>query len=846
MRTVLGLLAAGSALSLAAHAQAPTPADPAPSGTASAAAPAAPSPAQPPSPPASAPEPTPASETVVVTAKALGRGEARANSVVSVSTIQEQPAGLDPLKLVARVPGLQVGSSDSLTGSFSMRLSMRGLNKEQIGVSVDGIPNGSTLSNGGTMPNRLIDSSNLEWIEVSQTAGDIGTPSNQALGGFIEFKTRDPARTAGGLAEVSFGSYDFQRQFVRYDFGQVGLGTRAFISASHNYVETWPGDHSGRSRRDRFDLKTLTDFGDGHRLRFTLGYSNLADNDYDALALRKESTFKAVFEKNPNTDALTDAWTGNPAIDQNNRRTRGIASRELFTHANASFKLGDATRLEIKPYLHQQEGEGNFYVPYKQLPANGQLYSAVPAGGRPVATVQECYANQYARNASGALIPTSAVVFPTGVTAASLAAAGCPAAARFQMNPQAQWGAREATARLGVYDMNRRGVLAEARTRLGESHALRAGGWFEKIDRSKGRNWYLATDPKVGPGFEESALYSVTQDRQYDSTTTMVYAQDKISLLDDRAELDIGLTAQRFRETYRSPVEFFGERALSVSSGVLPKLAGLYRFTDDLEVFASASKNFSALPDSVFEGTAAVDAKSGVKPETSVNVDAGLRWSKGPHGVSFQAYSIDYRDRISIRLGNPNGDIFNRDATTSFLNQGGIKSRGFEITGRTVMGPVSLYANYAFNDAKYVEDTPAEGIRAGDPVLGAARHNAFAEVAWKPTGSTRLTLNAKYVGQAAGTYHEYTNGAAAPNTVTYPREYMPAYTLVGLSGSWTLPKAWSGPLKKAELSFNIDNVTDKRYLGGLGMELSTANPLTSGRYFLGGPRTFFVALRAEI
>jgi outer membrane receptor protein involved in Fe transport len=866
MRTVLGLLAAGSALSLAAHAQSPAPAEPAvPAAPAASATPAvapagsaatAPSPAaaSAPSPTtaAAAPAPAPAPsggvpETVVVTTKALGRGEARANSVVSVSTIQEQPAGLDPLKLVSRVPGLQVGSSDSLTGSFSMRLSMRGLNKEQIGVSIDGIPNGSTLSNGGTMPNRLIDSSNLEWIEVSQTAGDIGTPSNQALGGFIEFKTRDPARTAGGLAEISFGSYDFQRQFARIDFGQMALlNTRASLSASHNYVETWPGEHSGRSRRDRFDLKTLSEFGDGHRLRFTLGYSNLADNDYDALALRSQSTFKAVFEKNPNTDALTDAWTGNPAIDQNNRRTRGIASRELFTHANASFKLGESTRLEIKPYLHQQEGEGNFYVPYKQLPADGRVYSAVPAGGRPVATVQECYANQYARNASGALIPTSAVVFPSGVTAASLAAAGCPAAARFQMNPQAQWGAREATARLGVYDTDRRGVLGEVRTRVGESHALRAGGWFEKIDRTKGRNWYLATDPKTGPGFDESALYSVTQDRQYDSTTTMVYAQDKISLLDDRAELDIGLTAQRFHETYRSPVEFFGERALSVSSGVLPKLAALYRITDDLEVFTSASKNFSALPDSVFEGTAAVDAKNGVKPETSVNVDAGLRWSQGPHGLSFQAYSIDYRDRISIRLGNPNGDIFNRDATTSFLNQGGIKSRGFEITGRTVMGPVAFYANYAFNDAKYVEDTPAEGIRAGDPVLGAARHNAFAEVAWKPTGSTRLTLNAKYVGKAAGTYHEYTNGAAAPNTVTYPREYMPAYTLVGLSGSWTLPRGWTGALKKAELSFNIDNLTDKRYLGGLGMELTTANPLTSGRYFLGGPRTFFVALRAEI
>src|SRR5690349_6722850 len=89
---------------------------------------------------------------VQVTGQALGKGEARANSVIDLAVIAEQPAGLDPLKLLARVPGMQVSSSDALTGSFSMRLSMRGFNKEQIGISIDGIPNGSTLSNGGTMP----------------------------------------------------------------------------------------------------------------------------------------------------------------------------------------------------------------------------------------------------------------------------------------------------------------------------------------------------------------------------------------------------------------------------------------------------------------------------------------------------------------------------------------------------------------------------------------------------------------------------------------------------------------------------------------------------------------------
>ena len=35
------------------------------------------------------------------------------------------------------------------------------------------------------------------------------------------------------------------------------------------------------------------------------------------------------------------------------------------------------------------------------------------------------------------------------------------------------------------------------------------------------------------------------------------------------------------------------------------------------------------------------------------------------------------------------------------------------MTGRTQFGPITVYGNYAFNDAKYIEDTAFEGIRAG-------------------------------------------------------------------------------------------------------------------------------------
>jgi len=787
-------------------------------------------------------------DTVVITGSTIGKGEARANSVVDRATIQEQPAGLDPLKLINRVVGLQVNSSDALSGSFSMRLSMRGLNKEQIGVSVDGIPNGSTLSNGGTMPNRLLEPANLLRIDVSQTAGEIGTPSNQALGGFIDFKTRDPSRKPGGEAEFSMGNYGYHREFFRYDTGEFGHGTRAYIDASQSSVRTWPNDQSGRSERKHADLRVLQDLGDGNSLRGTVSYNDLNDNDYGAVALRAISApfYLSNFESNPNSDGLTDQWTGNPAIDQNNRRTRGIGSREWFAHLDGTLRFGETGKLTFNPYYHHQEGEGWFYVPYKQLPANGVVYSPVAEGGKPVATAQECFANQYARDANGALIPVPAVAFPPGVTASSLSAAGCPAAAKYAMNPQSQWGAREASRRLGGYEMSRRGTLAEVSSTFAGVHDVRAGGWYEHIDREKTRNWYLATDPTVDYSYADSALYSVTQDRHYRSNAMMAYLQDRMHLLDDRLEVDVGATYQRFSETYRSQVEFAGERALTVSSKLLPKVGVLYRLNDNLEAFASAAKNFSAILDSVFEGTSAIDAKTGIRPETSRNIDTGLRWTQGKTAFSVQAYSIDYRDRISIQNGNPNGDIFSRDATTTFLNQGGITSRGIELTGETTVGRFSFYGNYAYNDAHYTSDTPAEGIAEGDRVLGAAHHSAFAEVTWRPTDPLRLTTNVKYVSQAAGTYHDVpNNGTIKGGPATYPQEFMPAYALVGVSGAYKFGPSF-GVLKGAELAMNVDNLFNRRYLGGLGAELTTSNPLTTGRYFLGSPRTFFVTLRAQI
>ena len=61
------------------------------------------------------------------------------------------------------------------------------------------------------------------------------------------------------------------------------------------------------------------------------------------MALRAVSAplYKATFEGNPETDGLTDRWTGDPSIDQNYRGTRGINSKDTLAHIDWTQRFGE-------------------------------------------------------------------------------------------------------------------------------------------------------------------------------------------------------------------------------------------------------------------------------------------------------------------------------------------------------------------------------------------------------------------------------------------------------------------------------------------------------------------------
>ena len=100
------------------------------------------------------PENTDQGEDIVVTAAKIGKGESRAVSVLDKRDIETRPLGADITQSLNKVPGLQVTTGDARGGSFSFEFAMRGLNKEQVGFTLDGIPTGDARFNGGSPPQR--------------------------------------------------------------------------------------------------------------------------------------------------------------------------------------------------------------------------------------------------------------------------------------------------------------------------------------------------------------------------------------------------------------------------------------------------------------------------------------------------------------------------------------------------------------------------------------------------------------------------------------------------------------------------------------------------------------------
>jgi iron complex outermembrane recepter protein len=750
-------------------------------------------------------------EVIEVLGQKIGAGESRATFVLGEQDIEERPLGADITQSLAKVPGVQISTGDARGGSFSFEMYLRGLNKEQIGLTVDGIPTGDARFNGGSPPQRFIESSNIASIEVSQSAGDIGAPSRFALGGFVDFRTDDPAATAGITTELGTGSDDFYRGYLRVDTGESNNGWSAMASYSYQENDIWAGPNNRSSERDHAEAKIVKRWDDGSFVTARASYNDQTDNDFNIVTLGE-------FRADPDNDRATDVLSGIPARDVDFGGGLGGTREDFLAYINALWQLGENLQLTINPYYQTLDGESFRY----------QDRSRELAGGDPRAVI--------GYNASGGAIR------PTVIVTRDSNAVGGPADMR--VTPR---------------DRERYGVTGEARiSEIASRHNLRLGFWWEGGDSSEDRNFYPLTDSAASIAFDRSQLNYVEYERSTTLETTMLYAQDSIALVPEKLRADLGITWLNLEYRARSPLEYSAVVNFSQHSSVNPKVALNWQPIAGLEFFGGYAQNFAGISEDAFLGSTAVINPGDLDPIETENFDLGLRYSGDNYVVSLQGYSVRLKNNVGIVPRDPTAvdpdEIVRGNVATKAANIEGLETRGLELTAIANWDWLDLYGAYSYQNAKHDHpestqarsDLAAVGVIAGERVRDIPTHSFFGQIGLHPFKDFTFQLNGRYVGERVGGH------IIAPNTFApVGIENLPSYTVIGADLSYKVPVSWVSELK---LQLNVDNLFDEDYIGAVSSATATQPEFgllvgpdvrTLDRYFIGAPRTVTFSVRAR-
>jgi len=739
-------------------------------------------------------------EDIVVTGKAVTYAN---NATNNVMLDQKAPAA-SVLSVIDNLPGIFISEggtfgSDDWSTTISIRGFNVGLGEQQIGMTIDGLPNGNSNYGGGSKANRYVDSENLARVEVSQGTGDLSSPSHEALGGTINFVTNNPNEEAGLQAAISMGNNNAQRYFFRYDTGEILDNTHAYVSYSRTDNDAWIGN-AGGTVRDHIAAKFVTELEDW-TLTGRFSWDDAAEDNFQRISSDQ-------FKENPDWDRLTDTITGIPYVDQAYRPSWSTLRTNYFAYLRASYE-GDGFSAEITPYYHNQKGRGDWVPQFivavdggsTGLPADVRslhtgpdtifggsyagAYSFVDASGTPLAPAADC---------------TARLTFPYGGGGAG----DNPACYEAGANPAGSY-------RHTHYNKTRIGLTADASYEIGEDNVLRAGLWWERADRDEGRDWHKIIDPRSSHEFDNAAYW-----HQYDwnfiTKTLMVYAEDTFKI----GDLTLNGGLRKFVvDVERS--DNFGIAPTfqkDSNSNILFTAGALYQATEELELFAGFSQNFAAIKDSVVEsGPGSV--RDSLEAETADNFDIGLRYSNDWLRANLSTYYIKFGNRIvSIPVGDSVAGIDYANLNDNvYENVGGVESKGVEASiSADFMDHWNVFSSMTINDSTYSE-TVGNVIKDKKVALS-SEFMLVGTLSYQKDGMNG-GISAKHVGARWGD---------RDNT-----DRLAAHTLVDL---WVGYSMEMQNLKEVNLSLNVNNLTDKRYLGGG----------TPGGYFIGTGRQVMATL----
>lgn len=720
-------------------------------------------------------------------------------------TLQQAPV-TSILAQVDNLPGVLVQEGDTFGfDDWSTGVAVRGfqnnLGEQQLGITIDGLPNGGSNYGGGAKANRFIDTQNAGSIEVAQGTADIASRSNDALGGTLNFTTQDPLDERRIRVSASLGDFDSQRIYGRYDTGLMADGVSKLWVSLSTQSATDHVNGSAENERDHIAAKFQT-----RQLGFDwtayASYDDTQEDNYQRLFS------PADFAANPNSDQLTSEWTGIPYIDQLYRKGWSTLRENSLIYLKGGREILEGLDIEFGVYRHDNDGRGDWVPPYLVNVGLTDTAAGLPEteylGGETVN--------------GGPFLGQIFFVDPTGMTLTP--EAGCVSSITFpyggagpEYDPACY--PRNSIAvqsyRHTHYQKDRTGLYGDFEwdRAFGDiQNTVRGGLWYEDATRTEYRDWHKINDTRVGFEFDEQA-YWVQYDREFPQTTFKWYLENVVSVADFSVRLGLKqFTNEIERVDSFSPTDAALNFTVDSESDVL--LSGGAAWTPSaipgLEIFAGYAENYKAIPDSVLE----VIGGSGIvglpDPETAENMEIGVRYVGDRIRGSAVYFDSTFENRLfPAPTESIDGIDYLEASNGGFINGGGIESSGFELAAEfRATEDLSFYASYTNNDATILGTGDsnldiAAGIFSGNQVPGIAE-NMFV-----------LSANYAQGNFFAGASTKWVDDRFVDLANTWTAEaYYDADLYVGVYG-----EALSEQLSNLEFRLNVNNVFNENWLSGI-------------------------------
>ena len=786
----------------------------------------------------------------------------KSKAILTQEIIARQNPGQTILDTINIIPGVSFQNNDAY-GSSGGTLTIRGFDSSRISLTFDGIPLNDS-GNYAIYSNQQLDPELIEQVNVSLGSTDVDSPTASAVGGTVNYRTRNPGKVFGGRLVGSLGEFDFRRIFALIDTGEIGpWGTTAFVTVSTAKNDN-PFNNYGVVDKQQYNAKIYQPLGtNGDFFSIAGNYNRNRNNFFGSVRLRTDldtvpnafPTKRSEREYDLDLPCFTDTPQAGVADSTNSCGTqfdrRFNPSNTGNIRINSRFTLSDQLTLTVDPSFQYVKANGGGTVSARE-----GLRDVNPAGG----------------TAS----PTACLTTPNSATNTCVPGyfGGSPFAGR-DLNGDGDLLDLVTVIAPSQTRTYRYGVIAGLRYQISDNHLVRASYTFDHanhrqtgevglVDQSGEPFDVFPIDDAVEAG--PNAVTLQKRDRQSYAILHQVAGEYVGSFFDKRLTVNIGARAPFFtrdleNNCFTSSASGFLEcsgrdpaidAAIAANNpgfsppqkrklkydDILPNIGFTFDITPRISAFASYAKGLSVpgtdnLYNAFFFPADSDAAKPA--PETTDSFDGGLRYRSSKVQAQFSVWKTAFKNRTASAY-DPELD------QNVFRNLGSVDKWG--VDGSVAYAPMRALTLYAFgsiNRSKIKDNVQVGLLAAGvtcDNIptgtaaqLAAALRSCAFTAGQTEAGSPRysygmssvvtlgpvdLGITAKRTGPRFVFDTNTPTFAGDADTTTFTEIYpskAPAYWLVNLDARFNMK--FIG-LKETYFQLNVYNLFDEVYVGGFG------------------------------